>query len=1341
MRRWTKIALWTVGLLIAVPILALALLIIAANTDGGRREIEALTPKLTSGEVQIAALSGQFPGRLQVGHAEVRDKDGTWLTLDGIVLDWSPLLLVTGQAKIAQLSAGHVGLSRVPVASSSRSTKSTGLPVRVAIDAFHIAKLDLAPPIVTAAASVMIDGRLTLNSLQDGDGALTIRRLDAPGNYELNAKADSKSVEARISGSEPPKGLVSALANLPDLGPLSLSLTLDGPRDAERAALTLNAGALQARGQGTVDLVGNKADLDLTAQAPAMRPGPDLAWQSARLNAHFHGPFSTPNVDAAVDIEALTAGTAGFDRIGAKIVGQGGKLNAKAEITGFRIDGQPSPFITVPLTFDADAILDQPARPVTFKLSHPLIVIEGRADLGGDINGSISMIVTDLAPFATTQGLSLQGHASATASAIRKGSTTHVTADGQIAVTGGQSIAVKAGGDVTFGFAADLNGDDVTIEHAAVDGKAIHAALQGSRKNGSFDANLSLSLPDLSAVQPPYSGALTLHANIKGPETGLAGTAKIEGEIAAPGIPRSPLTISVEAQGLPTLPAAKIDARGSLAGAPLIVAAQFAGDASGTTRLAIEQASWKSFQANGDLSLAPGSPLPTGRLDLSMGRLDELEPFVGSPLQGDVRASLDTVTAKGGMPQSIVKLDANRVAFGNNRIDRISLDGHVDDPIAHPVAALRMDVTGIAADGLTGSAKIDATGPEDALSVRLSSDLESSGQPARIALNATADLPHQAVRVTALDASYANEKLRLLQPLRVTYGNEIALDRLRLALGDATITGAGKLSPSLAFTLSVRNASPSLAAPFIPPDIAADGTIAFDAKLTGSAASPSGDIRLSAHGLQMRSDTGRGLPPANLDASAILKGGSARVAARLGMGSKASVKLDGSAPLAAGGPLDLRTSGFVDLVVLNPLLAPAGRSAEGKLSLNAAIAGSTAAPRITGDATLAGGAVQDFAQGIHLTDIHGRIDAEGDTLRLETLAGRAGPGNWTVSGTISPTAPGLPIDLKLMARNARPLASDFITANLNADLTVSGQAARQIALAGDVKINHAEINIPDSLPKNVATLNVIHPGETPRRPSSPPLEIDLDLNVRAPEQIFVRGHGLDAEMGGKLTINGTTAKPEIAGGFDLRHGTFSIAGKTLDFTSGRIGFNGTSPNGKLDPTLAFVATTTAGDVTATLNVTGYADAPKISLSSSPTLPQDEILARLLFGQSTKQLSPLEMAEILDAIASLSGVTPGGLSNPLAAVRKGLGLDRLSVGSATNNTSGASIEAGKYVANGVYVGTKQNTSGGTVAQVQIDLTKHLKAVSQLGTGGGTPATGLTPDNDPGSSLGLSYQFEY
>jgi translocation and assembly module TamB len=153
-------------------------------------------------------------------------------------------------------------------------------------------------------------------------------------------------------------------------------------------------------------------------------------------------------------------------------------------------------------------------------------------------------------------------------------------------------------------------------------------------------------------------------------------------------------------------------------------------------------------------------------------------------------------------------------------------------------------------------------------------------------------------------------------------------------------------------------------------------------------------------------------------------------------------------------------------------------------------------------------------------------------------------------------------------------------------------------------------------------------------------------------------------------------------------------------------------------------------------VTGYADAPRITLTSVPDLPQDEILARLLFGTNVKQLTALQIVQIGAALVSLTG--SGGVVNPLLAAQKSLGLDRLSVGS--TSTGATSVEAGRYVSGNVYVGAKQTTSGATQAKVEVDLTKRLKLQATLGTGG-TTAQGITPDNDPGSSIGLSYQFEY
>src|SRR4029077_15224116 len=109
--------------------------------------------------------------------------------------------------------------------------------------------------------------------------------------------------------------------------------------------------------------------------------------------------------------------------------------------------------------------------------------------------------------------------------------------------------------------------------------------------------------------------------------------------------------------------------------------------------------------------------------------------------------------------------------------------------------------------------------------------------------------------------------------------------------------------------------------------------------------------------------------------------------------------------------------------------------------------------------------------------------------------------------------------------------------------------------------------------------------------------------------------------------------PSVSGGFEMIRGTFTLASSKLNFTSGKVSFNGAGLSGKIDPTLDF----TAQHGSATLHITGLADSPQFELTSDPPLPQDEILAQLLFGKSASQLSALQIAQIGAALASLSGV--------------------------------------------------------------------------------------------------------
>ena len=384
---------------------------------------------------------------------------------------------------------------------------------------------------------------------------------------------------------------------------------------------------------------------------------------------------------------------------------------------------------------------------------------------------------------------------------------------------------------------------------------------------------------------------------------------------------------------------------------------------------------------------------------------------------------------------------------------------------------------------------------------------------------------------------------------------------------------------------------------------------------------------------------------------------------------------------------------------------------------------------------MTGGDYRNAVTGVRLSNIGGTLTGDGTKLVIERLAGRTtGGGTIGVRGSVDVGAPGLPADLTITARNARPVTSDLVTATIGADLRVTGPVLGGGAIAGEVRIDEAEIRVPEKLPASVPVLTGVQergrpPAGAPRPPPPPAAAgpgvppLSLAVKVSAPRQIFVRGRGIDIEMGGEVTIGGTTAAPVPSGGLTLRRGTLDILARKLTFQRGSISFG----SGTLIPQLDLAAQTTVRSTTITVTVTGTPTAPEVAFTSSPELPQDEVLARLLFDRPTSNLSPLEIAQLAQALAQLTGV--GGGSGPLDKIRNALGLDRLGV-SGNETGTGASVEAGRYVAPGVFLGVRQGTNGGqTGVGVQVEITPHIKLEGQTATG---PA---------GDRLGLSYELEY
>jgi len=1337
MRRALRILGWLLAVLLAVPVLLIALLFGGLNTGAGQREAVALANRFLAGQVRLTGLTGRFPDRLRLAHVEVADAKGTWLTGDGIALDWSPAALLHRTASVDLLHADRLRVERLPESGPAKATNSasssSGLPVRVRIARLDIGRAELGDAVPGGPAALALTGSASLDTLTQGAAALDAKRLDGTGTYHAQGSLDPARLALALDLDEPAGGLVSHAANLPDLGALAVHARLDGPRTAAALDARVAAGELRATAKGTLDLVDSTADLTVQANAPAMAPRPDLRWQSVALDAHVRGPFTKPEARGTLQVDALEAAGAAVGKLRAEVRGNAGQVHLQATADGVRVPGpDPALLAAAPVQVTADAQLDDPARPVSFQVQHPLLSVQGHAATAGAIAGEADITLPDLAPLARLGGVAVAGRA-ALHVAARQDQATKLDVDGTVSLTAAPGPAVALlGPEARLGVSAALAGGDVTLSRLQVNGAKLALDGHGTLAGGNLDAAARATLPDLAAALPTLSGRATLDATAAGKLDDLAATLDAQGVLGTKGFAPAPVRIQVQAEHLPGAPTGTVTAKGTLDGAPLTLDASAKRAADGTLDATIRRAAWRSLAADAALTLAPGATLPQGKVNLRVGSLADFRAITGqAALAGSVeaQAELDAAAAR-------LQAKLTGVTVPGARVGGVTVQASVADPLGHPRVQAQIVADSIEAGSVAvPSARLDATGPQEALALRLSAEVQAQGTPVQVQGAAVLDVPGKQVTLNALMAAARGQDLRLLAPARVSFGDGVAVDRLRLALGGATVLVAGRLSPALDATIQAQ--VPGSLAGALDPAYAADGSLTLDATLRGTPARPTGTVRLNVRGLRLRQGSGRAAPSLDAQVTAQLAGEAARIQGQLRAGS-AQLAVGGTAPLAAGGPLDLRATGGLDLALLNPVIAAAGRRAKGRVTLDARAAGTLAAPRLSGQVALAGGELQDYAQGVSLTAVAGTALLQGDEVAIPGLTAHAGPGTMTLSGRVGALRPGLPVDIQVRMQRARPLASDLVTAELSGGVAVKGSLAGGLAVSGDIGVLRADIRVPERLPASVQALHVIRPGQKPPAPpAAPTTPVRLDVTVHAASSIFVRGRGLDAEMAGTLHAGGTSAAPQVSGGFDLRRGTFSLAGTTLTFTKGRVGFEGTGTAGKIDPSLDFEATSSTSQVTATLAIGGTASQPKITLSSVPQLPQDEVLAYLLFKRSAKDLGPFQYASIAAALADISGVG-GGVGNPLDTIRRGLGLDRLSVGggsatppagSGSNSNAGPSIEAGRYVANGVYVGAKQGTTGGTGAQVQIDITKGIKLDTGVGSGLG--------DNQ----VGLSYQYEW
>jgi translocation and assembly module TamB len=1325
-------SVWVLGAVAAIVVLLVGVIMVAGNTAAGRSMIERMTYGLTGGSVQLEELGGSFPTDFTLGKLRLIDRGGVWLTADLISLRWSPWALLERRIAVADLQVTRLDMERLPL-----SEASSGAPVSVPhidIAQFSIDVLQLGAQLAGSPATLSARGGGRIRSLEDASADMVAHRIGGDGEYILHFKFDRTHMDGTLAVHEPASGPLENILQVPGLGTLSANLNISGPRKAERIEFNLSAGDLSARIAGSMDITKAYADLDYSLEAAQVSPRPDLGWQRAALKGHWHGTITDPTAGGQLQINQLRLpGGAEIAALRADLSAGAGNLAIRAVVDGLRTPGRAAAlFAKDPLTIDASIRVNEAARPLIVVATHRLLSLRAQAITAGRQSVTLDLRLPNLAPFAALAGQNVRGDATLKAQINRRSSDWRLSLDADASIAGGTAAWISVlGNRLVLKLSGSLSDETVSVERMQLAGRAWTLSASGSALRpppGPSSAQLhvaaedyikelrakwDLNISNLGTVSSAFAGALQASGQLRGAPTALTGDATFKSTLSIRGSPPGTLSGELHARGLPSAPSVTIKVGGAVDGSPLELAASLERGGRNGLRASVQDASWKSAHLNGELVMESSIADSHGQARLRLGQLSDLDPLLGTDLKGSVDGSVN-IAPVGGRTHAQFQLDAR---------DLVSRQ-------------------------FSGTLQLTGEGATDSVNVHLNVQTpDFKGASGSLSANANMNLDRHELRLVNAAAAYRGQQVRLLSPSRLSYENGLTIDQLKLGMQDAVLQIEGELLPSLDMRASLTNVNQKLINVFLP-DVVAEGTIEGQARLQGSLSAPTGRITISAHGLRSASEEAVGFPALDITAGANLTGGAAAIEARLNAGSASSLTIAGTAPLNTEDAFNLKILGTLDIGVANPLLEARGIHVDGRLSVDATLGGNTGAPQLRGAITLAQGNLRDYARGFNLTHINAVVSGSEGTLQIKSFNATAAAGTVAVSGSIGLLQSGIPVDLKIIASNAQAITSDILTANVNANIKVSGTARERIVVAGSIHVNRSVIGIPESLPPDVAVLDVRRRGKA-TVVASKPLEIDLNVAIQAPRQILVRGRGLDAEMGSyrDLQISGTVDAPLVSGDFDLQRGTFTIGSTKLTFSSGRVSFNGAGLKKNIDPSLDFTtAQATAANITAFLHISGYADSPKFEfISVPPGAPQDEIMSVLLFGEPAAQLTAIQAVQIAAALATLSGVGGNG-GNPLSKLQKSLGLDSLSVGAGTTTTatgasenSGAAIAAGRYISKRVYVEGTQTTNGQGQVQVDVDLTKHLKAQTRLGNG--TAIQGTTPENDPGSSIGLSYQFEY
>lgn len=1140
-------------------------------------------------------------------------------------------------------------------------------------------------------------------------------------------------------------------------------------------AFTAKAPSAAISIEGTADLVKGVMDMQATASPVDISPflrGSGLEYQAlgpVRLTAK--GPLEQPEITVTTTVGTLRAQGATLEEIALQaradfLKGFKGLKETGVSLTAEKVRVPQVPALKGPLRLDVAAnspdfnswdieTLGLTAPEVDVRVDGTRIdTTTGNfsADLRAQING-LSVLLPSEAP-------KVDGRLVMHARADGNYSTRQIGADLNVSLTHISGlpplVAESIGPELTVNTRVTIEDEILKLKQGHLTGRQAGLNADGwlNMGKGTFDVQYHLFFKNL----PPMSKATGMQ---------LAGNVETQGRVAGHfedfaahmdlsskqlrvnSLHLKNLHTRLEAKGLPRMPSGSVRLKGTALDHPLRLDAGFAWSGE-TLTLSRAEATLPGIDLNADLEITPSKRHLSGTARGDVKSLKLLRAISGFEAQGSGGFRLRA----GGQARDMgVSLDANfkDLRYKGHDVATLKIKAHVDD-----LTRLRGQVSIDAADVVVPNVhlrtlKLEATGSLDNAVVNLGAEGSTAptihGGVARVPISLTTRLYMQRgetwrFRLDLLKAAYGELDVTLPHPATVTIQDrQMVLDDLQLQMAKGKLQAKAQLNPeTVQVSAHITDLPLNLLEPFIDRHLTGLATVKLD--LSGPLTDPA--VQVGVNIRDHRIPRGDGKAPLLLEARLDIRRQGGRFVADLELSGldKASFAAKGSVPMHLSlkpfafdldkkEALTGKLQGRLDLAALQGLSSMGSLTMEGLVDVDIGVEGSVENWSLNGGITISRGRYENVALGVILADINGRLNASGRNLRLTRLtATDGGTGTITLEGGITTETP-FPVDADLSFKQATLLRKEILTSTASGKLDIKGNMKR-LDLTGEITLDRTELTIPGKLPPDVVVIPVkeinLPPGMSAEgaQPRDGSKFLFMDLAVQIPARFFVRGRGLDAEFNGQLTAQGPADNPVIRGTLMVVRGTFQFLTRTFHITNGQIAFDGATPP---VPFLNITTQVNAGQIDAQVRVTGPADAFRVTLTSQPPLPQDEIMANILFGRSVAKLNTFQAYQLAASISQLSG---SDLPDLVGDTRKLLGVDRLSISGGDNGSgpnSGPTVSAGKYVSEGVYVGVDQNlTDAKQDVVVEVDITPNFSVESKAGT-------------KSGAGIGFNWRYDY